>query len=74
LYKDSIYEESIDDFIYIDASKNDEKLIEERKIQLADERKRYSDLIFDRVKSSRYFTREYEIPVEESIINDFMSL
>ena len=59
LRKDSIYEESIDDFIYIDASKNDEKLIEERKIQLADERKRYVDLI-SRKRSSNYFIEAIE--------------
>jgi hypothetical protein len=45
LRSESVYEESIDDFIYIDASKNDEKLIEERKIQLIEERKIYTDLI-----------------------------
>ena len=71
LRSESVYEESIDDFIYIDVSKNDEKLIEERKIQLIAERKIYTDLI-SRKRSSNYFIEAIENSILTSTTDELI--
>lgn len=47
LKNESIYESSIDDFIFVDESKNDQEMIVDRKNKLQDDLKKYSDLIFN---------------------------